>query len=171
MEKPVYLYKAITESIQSWGDRHYINARQHLAPLLGLRGKNAAIQLSNMLNYKSYNPRDPKPMKLAQLCIILDEIDAEDVAHVLNALGDRDGLIAVPKNIVDGTPATFHGAIDRAMLESGDVFRAGKFALSEETLSAKSLRKIISEIEEAEAANAKLKAMARQRLEEMGETL
>ena len=164
MEKPAYIYKAIAEALKAWEDRHYINAREHLAPLLGLRGKNAAIQLSNILNYKSYNPHSPKPMKLAQLAVIKDEIDREDVAHILNGMGDRYGLMVVAKKMDVAEHDNFHKAIDEAMLESDDVFKVGKLALRDETLTDEELMSIIKEIEESESANAKLKAMAKQRL-------
>lgn len=170
MTKPNYIYKAISEAIDAFGDRHYINARSHLAQSIGLKGKNAGIQLSNILNYKSYNPKDPKPMKLRQLAVILDEMDQEDVAHILNGMGDPYGLMVVEKHMDVADHHCFHIALDEVMLESDDVFKVGKEALRDETLNRNELTAIIKEIEEAECANAKLKAMARQRLGEMDDT-
>ncbi len=169
MNKPIHIYKAITEAINAWEDRHYINAREHLAPLLGLRGKNAAIQLSNILNYKSYNPRSPKAMKLSQLVIVLEEIDREDVRHILNAFGDPHGLAVVEKEPAVHRLFDLHEAADRAMLENDDVFKVTKMALRDETLDEDELEAIIIEINEAEVANADLKAMAKRRLMEMRE--
>ena len=167
MTKPTYIYKAITEALKLWEDRHYINAREHLAPLLGLRGKNASIQLSNILNYKSYNPASPKAMKLSQLDVILQEIDTEDVAYILSAIGDGFGLITVPKPNTLCVLEDFHSAADEAMLENDDVFKVTKLALRDDTLDEDELSAIIKEIKEADAANAKLKAMAENRLRKM----
>jgi len=169
MIKPTHIYKAISEAIDAWGDRNYINARSHLAQALGLRGKNAAIQLSNILNYKSYNPVSPKAMKLGQLSVIMDELDQEGVAHILNGIGDPHGLMVVPKKMDVADHENFHKAADDAMLESDDVFKATKLALRDETLTDDELKAIIKEIDESESATAKLKAMAKERLRKMEE--
>ena len=167
MTKPTFIYKAISEAIDAFGARHQLT-RGHIADAMGLHGKNAAIQLSNILNYKTYNPKTPKPMKLRQLAIILDEIDQEDVAHILNGMGEPYGLMVVEKSMDVAYHHCFHKAVDDVMLECDDEFNITKLSLKDQTLTEDELMSIIKEIEESESANAKLKAMARQRLGEMG---
>ena len=167
MEKPLYFYKAIAEGINNFGDRHYINARTHLARAMGLKGNNAGIQLSNILNYKSYNPKDPKPMKLRQLAVIFEEIDQEDVMHILNGFGSPYGLITIPKQVWSGVSTTMHSASDDAMRSNNTVFNITQDALSDETLSKQELQAIIKGITRAQVDNATLKHMAETRLKRM----
>jgi len=166
MEKPVYIYKAIVEAIKAWEDRHYITGREHLAPLLGFRGTSASIQVSNMLNYKTYNPRAPKAMKLSQLVIILEELDGIDAMHILNAFAYPLGLQVTMKSHKVRVSVDFGTALDSAMLESSDVFRVGKVSMQDGVLSLEELKALEREIEEAEVANARLKSVVMQKIRE-----
>ena len=169
IEKPAHIYKAIAEALKSFGDRHYVNARGHMADALGLRGPNAAIQLSNILNYKTYNPLCPKALKIGQLAIILEELDQKDVAHIMNAMCEPHGLVCVPKEFCVVEGFSFHEAADSAMLESDDAFSTTKLALRDKTLSEDELEAIIKESKEAEEAHYTLRQMAKKRLKEMKE--
>lgn len=169
IEKPAHIYKAIAESLKAFGDRHYINARSHMAEALGLRGKNAAIQLSNILNYKTYNPACPKALKIGQLAIILEELDQKDVAHIMNSICEPHGLICVKKEVSKTEDVSFHEAADNVMLESDDVFKTTKLALRDDTLTEDELEAIIKEINESDNANANLKRLAKERLKTMRE--
>ena len=170
MIKPICFYKAITEAIDAFGDRHYINARSHLAQAIGLKGSNAGIQLSNILNYKSYNPANPKPMKLGQLAVIFDELDQVDVMHILNGFGSLKGLVTAPKQKMKTSSKKEMGTTaDAAMEANNNTFNFTKEALRADTLNEEELKEIIKSISEAQVLNARLKMIAEYRLECMEE--
>jgi len=91
VEKRRHIYKAITEALAAFEDRHYISARQHFAPLLGLRGPNAHIMLSNLLNFTSYSMMSKK-MHIDQVAVITEE---------LTESGDRDIALKMWDQILD----------------------------------------------------------------------
>jgi len=77
LAKNPFFYKNIHDTIEAYGNRHSITARQHFAPMLGYTGKNGDIQLASALNYSTYNPATPKPITVDQLLVVLDECDEE----------------------------------------------------------------------------------------------
>lgn len=90
--KTRHIYEATARAIDSWGDRNHINARGHLAPLLGYRGDNAHIQLSNTLNSTTYNPALPKRLSVDHLDLLLHEVDTTAKEKILSALVEPHGF-------------------------------------------------------------------------------
>lgn len=92
LPKHSWLYKAISQSIDAFGRRHNLTARQHFAPKLGYSGANGEIQLGTALNCTTYNPINPKPLSIDQLAILLDELGA-DQKIILDAIAKQcDGV-------------------------------------------------------------------------------
>ena len=165
IEKPIHIYKALTEAIEAWGRRHNIDPRAHLASVLGYGGETPSILLSNKLNYTSGT--SAKFVKLSERDIIFQQLDTEDVMYVYNAELAPFGLMAVEK--IDSTldVVCFHEAVDNAMMESDDVFKVSKLALRDETLDKEELQAICKELDEADMANARLREMVKARLAEL----
>jgi len=84
-------YRAATEAIEAYEDRHYLG-RKHFARLLGYRGPNAHIQLSSALNTTSYNPANPKRLSVDQLGVLLDELDEDIRRDMLEKIVNRWGF-------------------------------------------------------------------------------
>lgn len=162
MNKPLILYTALTKAVDDYNERHYLT-RGHLADAIGFFGENAAIQFSNALNPLNHDKtlNDEKKYKL------LHSMDHEAVkvffAHYMKQFG------LMPVEIMTDTSSTlisFHAAVDDVMLESDDVFKTTKMALKDEKLTTDEIHDIIKELDESDAANAKLRAMAKCRMEE-----
>lgn len=82
----------------------------------------------------------------------------------LEYLNTKYDFNMTPKCITQESHISFHLAFDDVMIESDDVFKVGKMALRDNTLDKGECEDIIKECEEAEAAIAKTKAMAKARL-------
>ena len=79
-------------------------------------------------------------------------------------MGEPYGLICIEKETPCSEVKNFHEAADDVMMESDDVFKTTKLALKDQTLTKDELEAIIKELNEADTANAKLKMMAKRRL-------
>jgi len=90
--KTRHIYSAVAKAIDGFGNRHHINARSHLAPLLGFRGNNAHIQLSNTLNSTTYNPASPKRLSVDHLDTLLGEVDEIAKEQILSAMVEPHGF-------------------------------------------------------------------------------
>jgi hypothetical protein len=90
LPKHPFIYKAIDDAINAFGERHNITARQHLAPLLGFRGDNSSIMLGSALNYSTYNAAAPKPISIDHLAVLLREL-GEDKRIILDAIAKECG--------------------------------------------------------------------------------
>lgn len=77
LQKHPWLYKAVDIAINTFGTKHNITARQHIAPEIGLTGENGSIQLGAKLNYTTYNPITPKSLSSDELIVIMDTIGPE----------------------------------------------------------------------------------------------
>jgi len=99
LQKHRFIYKAVTEAVDAFGERHHLQARSHFAPLVGYKGPNGHIQFSGMLNFTTYNPANPKRMSVDQLAILLYELDYEDREHILSSIVNEFGfnLSSAPK--------------------------------------------------------------------------
>jgi len=89
--KTRHIYSAVAKAIDGFGDRNHINARSHLAPVLGYRGDNAHIQLSNTLNSTTYNPTAPKRLSVDHLDVLLHEVDDLAREKILSAIVEPYG--------------------------------------------------------------------------------
>ena len=151
LPKTRHIYSAVAKAIDSFGNRHHINARQHLAPLLGYRGEHAAIQLSNMLNSTTYNPASPKRMSVDHLNEILLETDDIAREKMLSAIVEpfgftlqRDGLgDAKAFNVMDVFEMVVR--LDR---QHGDLSDAIGEALEDNSLQRSDCEKIRENIQE-----------------------
>lgn len=90
LSKNPIIYKALVEAIDSYGEKHHVTARQHLAPLLGYCGKNGSVQLGTALNSTTYNPATPKPISVDQLMVLLYELGS-DSKIILDVLAKEVG--------------------------------------------------------------------------------
>ena len=91
LQKQRFIYKAVAEAIDAFGERHHLQARAHFAPILGFRGPNGHVQVSSMLNTTSYNPANPKRMSVDQLATLLHELDEPDRRFVLEKFAEEYG--------------------------------------------------------------------------------
>ena len=162
LPKHKFIYKAVAEAIDDFGDRHYITGRAHFAPLIGFRGKNGHIQLSSMLNTTSYNPANPKRMGVDHLAVILEELDDEGREHILEAIVGEYGfnLCKAPEAKNEPTDETrvllmalgiesVHGSLAETLteaLEDGEIDDEERERIVKATFA---LRKAVRELEEA----------------------
>lgn len=139
--KNPFLYKAIDEAINAFGERHNITARQHFAPILGFRGENSSIMLGSALNYSTYNPATPKAISIDQLVILLREL-GNDNRIILDAIArEFDGVFTT-----DTEAAADHDSVRDELLQISGL--AG--ALSNKFLEYKHNDGIIDEMEAGE---------------------
>ena len=157
-----FIYRAVTEAIEDFGDRHHLQARAHFAPLLGYRGPNGHVQVSGMLNHTTYNPTNPKRMSVDQLAVLLYELDYEGREHVLEAIVNEYGynLCRAPEADETEADAMFvlhatlgidgvHGDLARTLadaLEDGEIDEEESERIRKATFA---LRKAIRALEEA----------------------
>ena len=156
LTKHPYIYKAIKEAMDSFGERHHITARQHFAPILGFTGPNGHIQVGSYLNYTSYNPAAPHPFSVDHLAVLLDEL-GDDRQIILDAIAREFNMVVIPKQKAKADVADINLLVDVANMENSDVFRVVKNSMSDGIIDEDERAAILKEIEEAQKANAKLK--------------
>jgi len=142
MRKPVSFYLALTAAVDDFNRRHHLD-RGHLADAIGLRGPNARIQLSTLLNHNS-----ERALNDAQRERLLHALDDPARRVFFDARVREYGyrlepMETAPVRIDPGDLA------DQAMLEAADVFHAMKDALTDDHLDVDELRRIRKEAIEA----------------------
>ncbi|WP_201353843.1 phage regulatory CII family protein [Hydrogenimonas urashimensis] len=161
IQKHRFIYKAVAEAVEGFGNRHHLQARAHFAPLLGYRGPNGHIQVSSMLNCTTYNPANPKRMSVDQLAVLLYELDEEGREDVLSAILDEYGYNLCKAPDAPQTEAdtihvlqmtlgidSVHGDLAKTLfeaLEDGTIDEDESEAIRKATFN---LRKAIRELEE-----------------------
>ena len=161
LTKHPYIYKAIKNAMESFGEKHHITARQHFAPLLGFTGPNGHIQVGSYLNYTSYNPVAPHPFSVDHLAVLLDEL-GDDRKIILDAIAREFDMVVIPKQKAKADVVDINLLVDVANMENSDVFRVTKEALQDKKITINEVHNILKEIEEAQKANAQLKDMMQQ---------
>lgn len=95
------------------------------------------------------------------------DFTVSEITHLMDLSGDYSPLEylankydfnLVKKECCAGTLARINALVDNAMMENQDVFRVVKVAMEDGEISDDEKREILKEIEEAEKANAELKA-------------
>jgi len=100
LPKHPFIYKAVDDAINAFGERHNITARQHFAPLLGYRGENSSIMLGSTLNYSTYNPATPKALNIDQMMVLFREL-GEDKKIILDAIAKEcDGVFSTNTEVI-----------------------------------------------------------------------
>ncbi len=162
LPKHKFIYRAVAEAIDGFGERHYITGRAHFAPIAGYRGKNGHIQISTMLNSSGYNPANPKRMSVDQLAEILEGLDDEGREHVLEAIVNEYGFNLCKSPEVQRKPEdamrvmymalgieSVHGNLAETLvdaLEDGEIDEEERERITKATFA---LRKAVRELEEA----------------------
>jgi len=134
LPKTRHIYSAVAKALDAWGDRQHINARSHLGKLLGFRGDNAGIQLSNMLNSTTYNPASPKRLSVDHLDVMLCELDDMAQAKILSALVEEYGFTLNRVGTIKAKPfdlMSMFGAILKLDKQHGTIARAIDKALDD----------------------------------------
>ena len=162
LPKHRFIYKAVSDAIEAFGNRHHLQARAHFAPMLGYRGPNGHVQVSGMLNFTTYNPSNPKRMSVDQLAVVLYEIDDADRELLLESIVDEFGfnLCRAPAAESKELDAMFvlkttlgidgmHGDLAKSIaeaLDDGEIDEEEKERIKEATFA---LRKAVRNLEEA----------------------
>jgi len=156
LSKHPFIYKAINEAINKFGEANGLTARQHFAPLLGFTGPNGHIQIGTHLNYITYNHAAPHPLSVDHLAVLLDEL-GEHRSIIIDALLKEHNMVAVKNEDVKVSHHEVHVLVDNLSMEEGDVFRVAKEALRDGKIDSTEKDKINKELDEVIKAALELK--------------
>ena len=168
LPKTRYIYSAVAKAIDGFGERNHINARSHLAPLLGYRGDNAHIQLSNTLNSTTYNPTSPKRLSVDHLDVLLQEVDDLAREKILSSVVEPHGFTLCRVGMSDPEPFDLLGmfsAVIKLDKQHGNMAEAIGKALEDEYIDEKESEEINNHISELRRMLREFEANMNERVE------
>lgn len=167
--KDTIQYLALTEAVDNFNERHYVT-RGYLADIIGFKGENAAIQLSNYLNpnneTKLFNHR-----QFIQLLRAFDDLARRAYFDaMMKPFGYETCKIVYSDTVDEESLKSLHTRTDDAMVKGMETFKTVKISLKDKTLDKKELIAIEKEARETKEHFRDIEETARsRRVKEFGD--